>query len=176
MDLTLDRPIALIGLMGAGKSAVARRLGERYAVSVADLDAMLAAEEGRTIAELFEHEGEPYFRRRERELLERTLHAGARVLACGGGVVMDAASRALLRRACRVVWLEVSAAAAARRVESSIATRPLLREGSPETRLAALLAERAPLYAEVAEVRVATDGKTADQVTDAVAGALARPA
>jgi shikimate kinase len=172
----LDRPIALIGIMGAGKSTVAYRLGERFAVAVADLDAMLVAEEGRSIAELFEREGEPAFRRREREMLERTLHAGARVLACGGGVVLDPASRALLQRSCRVVWLEVSPAAAARRVGDTQALRPLLRGGAPEQRLETLLAERAPLYAEIAELRILTDDRTPDQVADAVADALARVA
>lgn len=171
-----ERPIALIGLMGAGKSSVARRLGERFAVAVADLDTMLVADAGRSIAELFELEGEPSFRRRERELIERTLQAGARVLACGGGVVVDAQSRALLRRSCRVVWLEVSPAEAARRVGGTEAVRPLLRGAAPEARLAELLAERAALYAEVAELRIPTDGRTADQVADAVADALARVA
>lgn len=176
MSVPLDRPVALIGLMGAGKSTVARRLGERWAVAVADLDAILAAEEGRSIAELFEREGEPWFRRRERELLERTLRAGARVLACGGGVVVEPASRALLQSSCRVVWLEVSPEVAAERVGGSEGERPLLAGGAPTTRLGALLAERAPLYAGTAELRIATDGRTPDQVADAVADALARVA
>ena len=83
------RPIALIGLMGAGKTTVARVLGERLGASVADLDAMIEAEEGRPIAELFAHEGEAWFRRREGELLDRVLRDGVRVVACGGGIVTD---------------------------------------------------------------------------------------
>src|SRR5690242_13733654 len=152
MGLEEVRPIALIGLMGAGKTAVARALGERLGSSVADLDAMIEAVEGRSIAELFEREGEAWFRRRERELLEQALGSGIRVIACGGGVVLDPANRRRLREACRVVWLEVSAGEAARRVSAAGARpaslRPLLAGGPPEARLAALLAERAPLYAE----------------------------
>ncbi|HEY6867428.1 MAG TPA: shikimate kinase, partial [Candidatus Eisenbacteria bacterium] len=77
MTLPGDPPIALVGLMGAGKSEVARRLGERLGVAVADLDSMLEAEQGCTIAELFQRDGEPAFRRREIRLLEQALAAGA---------------------------------------------------------------------------------------------------
>jgi shikimate kinase len=160
----LDRPIALVGIMGAGKSAVARVLGERMGTLVADLDAMIEAEEGASVAELFERAGEPWFRRRESELLARALAAGARVIACGGGVVLDPARRELLRARCIVVWLEVSPAEAARRVGEGAPGRPLLRGGATATRLAALLAARAPLYAEIASARVATDGLTPEQV------------
>src|SRR5262245_47203768 len=122
--------------MGAGKSAVARILGERLGTVVADLDAMIEAEEGATVAELFRRASEAHFRRREGELLERALAAGARVVACGGGVVLDPARRTLLRERCHVAWLEVSPAEAARRVARDGATRPLLAGEAPETRLA----------------------------------------
>jgi shikimate kinase len=159
-----DRPIALVGIMGAGKSAVARILGERMGTLVADLDAMIEAEEGATVAELFERSGEPWFRRRESELLERALAAGARVIACGGGIVLDPRRRELLRSRCRVVWLDVSPAEAARRVGEGAPGRPLLQGAAPAARLAALLQTRAPLYTEVASARVATDGLSAEQV------------
>jgi shikimate kinase len=160
--------------MGAGKSATARILGERLGTAVADLDAMIEAEEGASVAELFERAGEGYFRRRESELLERALAAGARVLACGGGVVLDPARRALLRERCRVVWLEVSPAEAARRVGPKGLGRPLLEGGDPLGRLETLLAARAPLYAEVAEARVRTDGLSTGQVAVQVLEALGR--
>src|SRR5262245_36772136 len=174
MSATGARPIALVGLMGAGKSAVARILGERLGVTVADLDAWLEAEEARSIAELFEHEGEAYFRRREGQVLRQALDAGARVIACGGGVVLDPTHRALLRERCEVVWLEVPAAEAARRVGSG-AGRPLLAGEAPEARLAGLLAERAPLYAAVADRRVETVGLTAEAVADAILASGAAP-
>ncbi|OGF09383.1 MAG: hypothetical protein A2W00_14850 [Candidatus Eisenbacteria bacterium RBG_16_71_46] len=168
-----DRPIALVGLMGAGKSAVARVLGERLGAVTADLDAMLEAEEGGTVAELFARAGEPWFRRREAELLEQALAAGARVLACGGGVVLDPGSRVRLRERCRVVWLEVAPDEAARRVGAGAASRPLLAGADPRARLEALLAERAALYAEVAEFRMPTDGRGPEAVAEAVLAALA---
>ena len=162
--------------MGAGKSAVARVLGERLGTLVADLDAMIEAEEGASVAELFERAGEAHFRRRESELLGRALNAGARVVACGGGVVLDPARRVTLSDRCRVVWLEVSPAEAARRVGASALGRPLLRGGDPTARLAALLAERAPLYAEVAHARVPTDGLTPEQVAVRVLETVGRAA
>jgi len=162
--------------MGAGKSAVARILGERMGTLVADLDAMIEAEEGTSVAELFERAGEPYFRRRESELLERALAAGARVLACGGGIVLDPGRRALLRSRCSVVWLEVSAAEAARRVSGGEKRRPLLEGRAPDARLASLLAARAPLYAEVAAIRIPTDGQSPEQVAARVLEAVRQAA
>ena len=170
------RPIALIGIMGAGKSAVARVLGERLGVSVADLDGMIEAVEGCSVAELFERAGEAWFRRREGELLADALRSGVQVVACGGGVVLDAERRALLRERCRVVWLEVPAEEAARRVSAAAAdparSRPLLAGGPIAERLGQLLAERAPLYAEAAHVRVATAGLTPDEVASRLLAAL----
>jgi shikimate kinase len=161
------RPLALVGLMGAGKTAVARILGERLGATVADLDAYLEAAEGCSIAELFEREGEAYFRRREGEVLRQALSVGARVIACGGGVVVDPAHRALLRERCQVVWLEVSPEEAARRVGSAT-DRPLLAGAPPAARLRVLLAERAPLYAEVADRRVDTERHSPEAVADLI--------
>ena len=171
-----ERPIALIGLMGAGKSAVARVLGERLGVSVADLDGMIEAVEGCSVAELFERAGEAWFRRRESELLAEAIRSGVQVVACGGGVVLDADRRRLLRERCRVVWLEASPAIAAARLEASggdaPSLRPLLAGRPARERLETLLRERAPLYAEAAHARVLTDGKSPEQVADAVLAAI----
>jgi shikimate kinase len=172
------RPIALIGLMGAGKSAVARVLGERLGVSVADLDGMIEAVEGCSVAELFERAGEAWFRRREGELLADALASGVRVVACGGGVVLDPERRRMLRERCRVVWLEVPVEVAAERVSAAGAvparTRPLLSGGPVAERLRRLLTERAPLYAEAAQVRVDTAGRTPEQVATQVLAELER--
>jgi shikimate kinase len=167
-----ERPIALVGLMGAGKSVVARVLGERLGAAVADLDAMLEAEEGCAVAELFERDGEPAFRRRETRLLEQALAAGADVVACGGGIVLSPAARGVLRDRCRAVWLEVTPEEAARRVRETLGTRPLLAGRDPRARLEALLAERGPLYAGVAVARVPTGDLDPGGVAEAVLRAL----
>lgn len=166
-------PIALIGLMGAGKSTVARILGERLAGSVADLDSMIEAEEGHSISALFAREGEAWFRRREAELLEQVLAGSVRVLACGGGIVLDAGSRERLRRSCRVVWLEASAEAAAERLAHEWRERPLLVPGPARERLSELLEARRELYGATAHVRVETAGRDPEAVAGAVLAALA---
>lgn len=175
------RPIALVGLMGAGKSVVARALGERVGGAVADLDAMVEAERGCTVAELFEREGEPAFRSLEGRILEQAMAAGAGIIACGGGIVLDRAHREALATRCRVVWLEVSPAAAARRLAGTGGSRPLLPAGGTgaaalRVRLEGLLAERLPLYEEVAAARVRVDGLTAEEVADEVLRVLGRAA
>ena len=167
-----DRPIALVGLMGAGKSAVAVRLAALLGAGFVDLDARIEADSGKSIAELFEREGEAVFRRLESTTLEHALESGARVIACGGGVVTDPASRSRLRERCHVVWLEVTPGEAARRVAGTQVRRPLLREGDAVERLGALLEQRGALYAEVAGLRIPTTGLTPDEVAQAVLGAL----
>jgi len=168
----LDRPLALIGLMGAGKTSVAQCLGERLAVPVADLDAWVEAEAGLSIAELFDAEGEPSFRRRERRALEQALAGGVRVLACGGGVVLDPIARERLRE-CHTVWLEVSAAEAARRLGATdVARRPMLQGRDTQNRLSELLTQRGELYRDSADARVVTDGASVEQVADRVLEAI----
>ena len=122
--------------MGAGKTSVAQTLGERLAVPVADLDAWVESEAGVSVEELFARDGEPAFRVRERRALDQALAGGARVLACGGGVVLDTAARTRLREDCHTVWLEVSADEALRRLGvAGVARRPLLAGGAARERL-----------------------------------------
>lgn len=166
------RPIALVGLMGGGKSAVAALLGARLGGRVVDLDARIEADAGCSVGEIFAREGEVGFRARETAQLTAILQDPPAVLACGGGVVLDPVRRALLASACRVVWLEVSPEEADRRLAGEGPARPL-RVGGPAG-LAALLRDRESLYAEVAELRVSTDGRTPEQVADAVLSGLQR--
>jgi shikimate kinase len=161
------RPIALVGLMGSGKSAVAVALAARLGGEAIDLDPEIEAGAGKTIAAIFAAEGEAGFRRRESAQLLAALDRSPAVLACGGGAVLDPRHREWLRDRCRVVWLEVAPAEAARRIHAP-ADRPLLKEGPIEDRLNGLLRERAALYAEVAELRVSTDHRTPDEVADQV--------
>jgi shikimate kinase len=168
------RPIALVGMPGAGKSAVARAIAARLGVAALDLDAGIEREAGHTIATLFARDGEDAFREREAAALDRALSESAAVIACGGGIVTRAAVRRRLRLSCRVAWLEVSAATAALRLASEAARRPLLAGHDLETRLAELLADRGDAYAEVAHVRVPTDALTVEQTAEAVLRALER--
>lgn len=164
-------PIALIGIMGSGKSAVAREIGERLGTSVADLDALIESEEGRPIARLFEREGEPWFRHREGVALDQALGAGARVVACGGGIVLAPEHRRTLRERCWTVWLEVPPVEAAGRLAGETESRPLLAGADPSARLGELLETRAPLYAEAARLRVDTAGRSPGEIAEEIIAA-----
>lgn len=147
-----DRPLALVGLPGVGKSLIGARLAHRLGWTFVDTDALVEAEAGRSVAEIFATEGEAGFRRRELAALHRALvHSPNLVLACGGGIVTHPPSAALLHRRCLVVWLDADDAALLGRLGAA-SDRPLLR-GTVGERLAELRRQRSTAYARAA-VRV----------------------
>lgn len=168
------RHVALVGMMGAGKTTVGRELAGRLGRPFVDLDDVVAAGAGCSVSEVFAREGEAGFRARERAALAEVCAAAVpQVIACGGGAVLDPANRALLASCARVVWLRARSDALAARVADG-ADRPLLAGTSGAAararRLADLAAEREAAYAAVADDVVDTDGRSADEV----AGDLAR--
>jgi shikimate kinase len=162
--------LLLVGLMGSGKSTAARRLGAAMQRRVVDLDTEVETAAGCSIPELFATEGEDGFRRRETEALTSALHEpDPLVIATGGGVVVRAENRARMRNTpgVRVVWLDASPEALVARVGRGSSTRPLLAD-DPEGVLRRLHAERHAWYGEVAHHRVATDGRSLDEVLAAI--------
>jgi shikimate kinase len=165
----------LIGMMGAGKTSVARRLGRQMQRRVYDSDAMITARTGRTVAELFEEGGEPAFRELETGVLDEALRAEPPgVVAAAGGVVLSAANRARLREASSkggvVVWLRAPAAVLAHRVRPGD-HRPLL-EHDPAGTLARLAGEREDFYAAVADATVDSGSAPFDKVVADVLDAV----
>lgn len=159
-------PIAvLIGSPGAGKSTVGRRVAKRMEVGFADSDALVEAEAGKAVSDIFVDEGEDAFRVMEAAAIERALREQSGILALGGGAVMRAETREHLSGH-RVVWLKVGVADAAARVGMNTA-RPLLL-GNVRGTLHALLEQRNPVYAEVATDVVDTSGLSLREVVDAV--------
>jgi shikimate kinase len=166
-----SRPtLVIVGPPGAGKTTVGRVLARRLGVAFADVDAMIEERTGRSIADLFLEDGEDEFRNLERKVVAEALAGHDGVLALGGGAVLAAETRALLR-AHRVVHLSVGLADGLRRTGMSTA-RPLLAGVNPRATFKALLDARAPLYREVATVHVATDRRSANQVARAVLEAI----
>jgi shikimate kinase len=154
--------VVLVGAPGSGKSTVGALLAERLGLPFLDVDEVIEQRTGRTIAEIFADDGEPAFRALEEQTtLELLEQAG--VLSLGGGAVLSTTTRSALRGH-RVIWLQVTAATAVQRVGLNEA-RPLLL-GNVRGRLIKLLAERTPLYAEVATEQVETDRLTPDAVVD----------
>lgn len=161
--------VVLVGPPGAGKTTVGRLVAERLGVGFRDTDADVEARAGTTVAEVFLDRGEDAFRAMEREAVSAALAAHDGVLAVGGGAVLDAGTRAALAGH-RVVFLDVSLADAAARVGFN-RDRPLLL-GNPRGQLQRLLAERRPLYEEVADDVVGTDGRPPEDVAADVVAAL----
>jgi shikimate kinase len=159
-------PVVLVGAPGSGKSTVGPLLADRLGVPFVDVDAVIEQRAGRSIAAIFADDGEPAFRALE-EATTAELLAGSGVLSLGGGAVLSTATRAALRGH-RVVWLQVSASTAVSRVGLNEA-RPLLL-GNVRGRLIKLLAERTPLYAEVATEQVETDVLSPDAVVELLVG------
>ena len=165
--------LVLVGAMGAGKSSIGRRLASRLGLPFEDLDEAIEARTGTRVAMIFECEGEAGFRARERELLAERLQASrAGVIATGGGAVLAAENRALMRARGFVVWLQVGLDAQRERLARD-RSRPLLQAPDRDTVLRRLAEERGPLYAEVADFAFATDGFSAREAADALAAALA---
>jgi shikimate kinase len=163
-------PVAvLVGAPGAGKSTVGRRVATRLGVPFADSDREIEERAGMSVADIFVNQGEDAFRDLEQSAVADLLETCSGVLSLGGGAILRPATRAALAGQ-RVVWLRVGVPAAASRVGMNTA-RPLLL-GNVRGTLTALLAERDPLYAEVATDVVDTDGVSVGSVVDAVVEAL----
>jgi shikimate kinase len=166
----LDRTIVLVGLMGAGKSCIGRRLAELLNVPFVDADAEIEKAAGLSIAEIFAKYGEPYFRDGERRVMARLLQDGPSVLAAGGGAFMDADTRHLIKEQSVSVWLRADLDTLAARTKGR-SHRPLLNQGDARDTLAQLMSVRYPVYAE-ADLTVDTGPDNPNVTTAAVLQAL----
>jgi shikimate kinase len=163
-----EGPIWLVGMMGAGKSAVGPRLARRLGRRFHDTDVEIERAAGASIAEIFASEGEPAFRDRERRAIEDLLGANP-VVALGGGAISQPGAAERLARAGTVVYLKAAPEILLDRL-GDCSSRPLLREVAPEARLAkleALLAERETAYASAA-IGVSTEGRTIEAVVEEI--------
>jgi shikimate kinase len=146
-DLEIDRTIVLVGMMGAGKTAVGRRLALALGWPFADADQAIEAAAGTTISNIFAEIGEAAFRDSERQVIARLLRGERQVLALGGGAFIDPQTRALVRERALSIWLRADLDVLTRRTARRN-DRPLLAGGDPRARLATLLEQRAPIYAQ----------------------------
>lgn len=166
--------IALVGLMGSGKTTVGRRLARRLGYDFIDMDAELSRRAGRSVARIFEQEGEEGFRRQESALLRELARATGIVVSTGGGIVTSPENRHLLRDRFRALWLKVGVPTAWRRLGSP-AGRPMLSAAwlgaTPLIRLRHLARLRDPLYADVAAAVPA--GRAPEVVAEAILKRLA---
>jgi shikimate kinase len=165
------RSIVLIGLMGAGKTAVGRRLANRLDLPFIDADTEIEVAAGASISEIFAEHGEAYFRQGERKVIARLLEGGPQVLATGGGAYINADTRAAIKARALSVWLKADLKVLLKRIGRRD-NRPLLTGGDPEKVMRKLMDERYPIYAE-ADVTVESRDVPHDVIVSSVIDALA---
>jgi shikimate kinase len=169
-----SRTIVLVGLMGAGKSSIGRRLAQRLGLPFIDADAEIEAAADATVEEIFQRHGEAAFRDGERRVIARLLDGPPHVLATGGGAFMDASTRALIRARTLSIWLRADVDVLLTRVGRRN-NRPLLKSGDPRAILEKLIAERHPVYVEADITVDSVDGPpeaTMERVMSALADFL----
>lgn len=165
-------PIVLVGLMGAGKTTVGRRLAEKLGLVFVDADHEIEIAAGLTIPEIFAKHGETYFRDGERKVIARLLENGAQVLATGGGAYMNADTRSAIRSHGISIWLRADFDLLMRRVRRR-SNRPLLQNDDPEGVMRKLIAERYPVYAE-ADITVDSRDVAHTSIVNTIIKTLAR--
>jgi len=165
-----SKPLALIGLMGVGKTTVGRRLAKRLDLPFVDADEEIELAAGLSVAEIFERFGEDYFRDGERRVIARLMGDGKQVIATGGGAFMNAETRKLMLSNAIVIWLDADLETLVQRV-SRRNTRPLLNSGDPKEILHDLAQKRNPVYAQ-AHIRVTGNDSPHEVTVDKIIGSL----
>ncbi len=166
-----SRCLVLVGLMGAGKSTVGRRLGNALRLPFHDADQEIESAAGCSVSDFFERYGESAFRDGERKVIARLLGGPRHVLATGGGAFMDPITRTLIKRQGLSIWLRADITLLMERV-SKRPTRPLLKNGDPRATMERLMEERYPIYAE-ADITVDSNGGPHDTVVQQILAQLA---
>lgn len=166
------RSIVFVGMMGAGKTTIGRRVAARLDIPFADVDVEIEKAAAKTIPEIFAEHGEAYFRDGERRVIARLLGDGPQVLATGGGAFMNVETRAAIERAAVSVWIAAEPDVLWARVRAK-SHRPLLQTPDPEGTLRRLVAERYPVYA-LADLTVKSRDVSKDVMAEEILGALDR--
>jgi shikimate kinase len=165
------RSVVIVGLMGAGKSTIGKRVAQMLGLGFIDADSEIEMVSRMTIPELFERYGEPEFRDLERRVIKRILRSGPRVLATGGGAFMNEATRKAIARAGVSVWLKAELDVLMERV-SRKSNRPLLKTADPRATMQKLMDDRYPVYA-LADVTIISRDERKDVMAGEVVEALA---
>lgn len=167
--------ITLIGYRGSGKTSVAEALAERLNRAFIDADIEVERRAGKCIADIFRDDGEPEFRRLEREVMQELLSRDSLVIASGGGAVLNADTRNDLKASGPVVWLQASVETLMTRIardESSADRRPSLTGAGLSEEIATVLAEREPIYRECATLIIDADSRPPAELAEEIAREL----
>ncbi len=164
-----DKNLVLTGFMGSGKSSVGVKLSYRQKIPVEDTDKLIERREGRSIARIFEEEGEAYFREKETELLKELVQKqmSARIYSVGGGTPVNPVNRALLKQLGIVVWLRIRPETVYQRLKDDT-TRPLLQCENPLERIGELMESRREAYESCADLIVDVDGLEMEEILQTI--------
>lgn len=168
--MSFRRTVALIGMMGAGKTKVGRLLAQRHGLEFIDADTEIQEAAGCSIEDIFETQGEAVFREGERKVIARLLNGPVHVLATGGGAFQNASTRAVIAERAVSVWLKADFDVLWERV-SRRANRPMLKTADPRRTLAELIEKRYPVYA-LADLTVDSEGGPVEETVARVEDAL----
>lgn len=158
----------LVGLMGSGKSTIGKLLASRLSLNFVDLDKVVVAQQGKSIPQIFEQDGEAVFRAFESQALKEALNVQDSVIATGGGVILSEYNRELMKQAGQVIWLDARPEVLAARITGD-SNRPLLHDVDPLEKMKALTSERNPLYAGIADLRIDTGLMNTKEAVDTIA-------
>ena len=171
MPFRLKKTVAMVGMMGAGKTAIGTALARHLGVPFLDSDTEIERAANQTIAEIFERDGEPFFRERETQVISRLLDGPAAILSTGGGAFLRQENRAMISSKGVSLWLRADLDLLWERVRHKT-TRPLLRTEDPRATLAAIQAERDPIYGLADLIVDANAAFSIDEMTDEVIAVL----
>ena len=166
-----SQSITIVGLMGAGKSVIGRKVASKLKIPFVDADAEIEKAAKMTVADIFASYGEPEFRRLEKSVIKRVLESGPQILATGGGAYMDDETRAIIGQNGISLWLSADIDLLMQRV-SKKTTRPLLRNPDPRGVMEDLINERYPVYG-LADLEVASQDVSKDEMTNNLISAIA---
>lgn len=159
--------IVLFGFMATGKTTIGKILSEKLGYGFLDTDQLIEEESGKEIKQIFEDQGESYFRKLEREAVKKAGSLNYYVIACGGGAVMDPLNVEYLKRNSKLVLLEASIDEIIQRTKND-SSRPLLKGKNPRSKADKLLEKRTGVYHKVADIIVDTTGREPEEITDEI--------
>lgn len=164
------KTIVLIGMMGSGKTTIGKLLGEKLTLRSVDIDAIIEQNEKRTVSEIFQNEGEKYFRNIERETIEKNFTNKDLIISLGGGAFEDQLTQELLLKNSTVIYLKTSPNVILERIKNNT-NRPLLKNQMTVEKIQSIILQRQKNY-ELANITILTDNKNTDKIVEEILGVI----
>ena len=164
------KTIVLIGMMGSGKTTIGKLLGEKLTLRSIDIDVIIEQNEKRTVSEIFQNEGEKYFRNIERETIKKNFTNKDLIISLGGGAFEDQSTQELLLKNSTVIYLKTSPNIILERIKNNT-NRPLLRNQMTVEKIQSIILQRQKNY-ELANITILTDNKNTDKIVEEILGVI----